>query len=270
VASAESQLALLLERPGENELAAAEAQVVSAETQLAQLQDRPKAEDVAVFEAQVGEAEVALSQAQSQLDDALITAPFSGVILGVEIREGEWGTPGAPAIVLTATEPLVLDVNVDEVDIAQVNEGQKAHLKFDALKDTRLDGEVTYIAPASTNVGGAVAYGVEVSFSRGDEPVRLGMTADVDIVIGSAEGVLLVPNRAITADRAAGRYFVDVPGPEGSTQRVEVRIGLRDELQTEIVDGLEEGTVVVLPQLPEQTERRFGPPGGGGGFGGGQ
>ena len=269
VASAESQLALLLERPGENELAAAEAQVVSAETQLAQLQERPKAEDVAVFESQVQEAEVALAQAQSQLDDALITAPFGGVILAVEIRDGEWATPGAPAIELAATEPLVLDVNVDEVDIAQVAEGQKAHLKFDALNDTRLDGEVSYIAPASTNVGGAVAYGVEVSFSSGEEPVRLGMTADVDIVVGSAEGVLLIPNRAITADRAAGRYYVDVPGPEGTTRQVEVTIGLRDETQTQIVEGLEEGAVVVLPQLPDQTERRFGPPGSGGSFGGG-
>jgi HlyD family secretion protein len=282
VAQAEAQLAQLLDRPTANELAAAEAQVAQAEAQLAQLQERPKAEDVAVFEAQVEEAVVALAQAQSQLEDAVITAPFDGAILAVEVREGEWATPGAPAFVMAATEPLILEVNVDEVDVAQLDEGQTAHLTFDALKDEELAGTVTYIAPASTNVGGAVAYPVEVSFSPGDLPVRLGMTADVDIVVASAGDALLVPNQAIESDRAAGLYYVIIPRTDGlreaaegdTTERVEVIIGLRDGSQTQIVEGLSEGDVVVLPQVPEQTEsqQRFGPGGqqGGGPFGGGQ
>jgi HlyD family secretion protein len=209
------------------------------------------------------------------LDDALITAPFNGTVLSVEIREGEWGTPGAPAIVLAATEPLILEANIDEVDVAQVSEGQVALLSFDALKGMQgepIPGEVTYIAPASTNVGGAVAYGMEVSFSPGDLPVRLGMTADVDIVADSAEDTLLVPNQAVESDRAAGRYYVTILRPDGTTERVEVVIGLRDESQTQILEGLEEGAAVVLPQVPEQisTEQQFGPPGGGqgGSFGG--
>jgi HlyD family secretion protein len=275
VAQAEAQMAQLLERPTASELAAAEAQVVQAEAQLAQLLELPKAEDVAVTQAQVEEAAVALAQAQSQLDDALITAPFDGAVLSVDIREGEWGTPGAPAIILAATEPLILQANVDEVDVAQIAEGQTAFLSFDALlgiQDEPVAGTVTYIAPASTDVGGAVAYGVEVSFSPGELPVRLGMTADVDIVADSAGNALLLPNQAIESDRAAGRYFVTLLHPDGTTERVEVVIGLRDESQTQIVEGLEEGAMVVLPQVPEQvmTERQFGPPGGGQGdrFGG--
>jgi multidrug efflux pump subunit AcrA (membrane-fusion protein) len=121
-------------------------------------------------------------------------------------------------------------------------------------------------------VGGAVAYGMEVSFSPGDLPVRLGMTADVDIVADSAEDTLLVPNQAVESDRAAGRYYVTILRPDGTTERVEVVIGLRDESQTQILEGLEEGAAVVLPQVPEQisTEQQFGPPGGGqgGSFGG--
>ena len=273
VAQAQAQLAQLLDQPSASALAAAEAQIVQAEAQLAQLLERPKDEDVAVFEAQLQEAEVALAQAQSQLDDAVIVAPYHGAILAVEVREGEWATPGAPAFIVAATEPLVLAVNVDEVDVAYLSEGQTAYLFFDALKDLQSEGtvgEVTYIAPASTNVGGAVAYPVEVSFSPGELPVRLGMTADVDIVIDSAEDALLVPNRAIEADRAAGRYYVHLPKSDGTTQRIEVQIGMRDENRTQILEGLKEGDIVVLPQVPEQTEteQRFGPRGGGG-FGGG-
>jgi HlyD family secretion protein len=277
VAQAEAQLAALLDQPSESALAAAETQIVQAEASLAALLDRPKAEDVAVFQAQVEEAQIALDQAQSQLEDALIVAPYDGAILTVQIQEGEWGSPGAPAITMAATEPLILEANIDEIDVALVSEGQTALLSFDALRDIQgegIAGTVTYIAPASTNVGGAVAYPIDVSFTPGDLPVRLGMTADVDIVVAGATDALLVPNQAIESDRAAGRYFVNVPRLDGTSQRVEVLIGLRDENQTEILDGLQEGDVVVLPQVPEQiqTQQGFGggPPGdgGGGGFGG--
>jgi len=273
VTQAESQLASLLERPTESELASAAAQVAQAESQLASLLERPKPEDVAVFQAQVDEAAIALAQAQSQLDDAVLTAPFDGKVIAVQVGEGEWATPGAPAIVIAATEPLILDVNVDEVDVAQLEEGQMAHLSFDAIKGEEVAGTVTYIAPSSTNVGGAVAYAVEIGFDPGDLPVRLGMTADVDIVVASAEGILLVPNRAIEADREAGRYYVTRQAPVGTTQRVEVRIGLRDEANTQIVEGLEEGEQLALPEVPvqSQSEQSFGPGGQGGmPFGGGR
>ncbi|MGD8463757.1 MAG: efflux RND transporter periplasmic adaptor subunit [Anaerolineae bacterium] len=264
VAQAEASLASLLERPTENELASAASQVAQAEASLASLLERPRSEDVAIYQAQAQEAAIALAQAQDQLEDATLTAPFTGKILEISVREGEWANPGAPALAIAATKPLILDVNVDEVDVAQLAEGQGAHLSFDALRGEVVDGTVTYIASSSTNVGGAVAYEVEVGFDPGDLPVRLGMTADVDIVVASAEDALLVPNQAIEADRSAGRYFVTRQTPSGEIQRVEVRIGSRDESNTEITEGLEEGDVVVLPQVPEQNsdERSFGPGGG--------
>jgi multidrug efflux pump subunit AcrA (membrane-fusion protein) len=98
------------------------------------------------------------------------------------------------------------------------------------------------------------------------------MTADVDVVTDSAEDALLVPNRAIEADRQAGRYYVNRQRADGTTERLEVIIGLRDEVNTQILEGLQEGDIVVLPKVPEQTpfEQQFGPPGGGGSrFGGG-
>ena len=96
------------------------------------------------------------------------------------------------------------------------------------------------------------------------------MTADVDVVTDSAEDALLVPNRAIEADRAEGRYYVTRQRGDGTTERLEVVIGLRDEVSTQILEGLEEGDIVVLPKVPEQTpfEQQFGPGGRGGSFGG--
>lgn len=271
VAQAESSLATLLERPSSSELASAEAQVAQAEASLASLLERPNPEDVAIQQAQVDEAAIALAQAADQEDDVLITAPFAGSILEVSVTEGEWASPGAPAIVLATVRPLILDVNVDEVDVAQLAEGQVAHLSFDALKGDEITGIVTHIAPASTDVGGAVAYGVQVSFEPGELSVRLGMTADVDIVASSAKDALLVPNRAIEADREEGRYYVTRQRSDGTTERVEVLIGIRNEAETEILQGVVDGDLLVLPVVPEQgaaVEDQFGPGGGGPPFGG--
>jgi HlyD family secretion protein len=273
VVQAEAQLAQLQARPTASELASAESQVAQAQAQLDQLKARPNAEDVAVSQAQMDEAAIALAQAQAQLDDAVITAPFDGTILTVRVNDGEWASPGSPAIVLAATETLALDVNVDEVDVAALAEGQTAYLSFDALKGGNATGTVTRIAPSSTNVSGAVAYPVEISFDPGQLPVRLGMTANVDVVVASAEGALLVPNRAIETDRAAGLYYVTRQLAGGSIQRLEVRIGLRDENNTQILEGLDEGDQVVLPELPSQSTGSTGfsgPFGGGGALKAGQ
>lgn len=253
VAQAEASRAALLERPTEAELASAAAQVAQARSTLAVLQQRPKTADVAVTQAQVDEASLALAQARDQLQDAVLLAPFDGTILAVNANEGEWATPGMPAVVLAATETLALEVNVDEVDVALMAEGQTAYLSFDAIKGQEITGTVTYLAPSSTNVGGAVAYGVEIGFEPGSLPVRLGMTADVEIVVAQADDALLAPNRAIEADRAAGRYYVTRQKAGGAAERLEVRIGLRDGDYTQIVEGLEEGDRLVLPTVPTQT-----------------
>jgi HlyD family secretion protein len=260
VASARAQLAQLEERPTGSELASAQAQVASAEASLAQLLARPEPEEVAVYQAQVEETVLALAQAQSESDSALITAPFAGTILSVQINEGEWASPGAPALVLAATQRLILDVNVDEIDVAHLSEGQRAYLSFDAIKGEEAVGTVSHIDPASTSVGGAVAYGVEIHFAPGELPVRLGMTADVEIVAARAEGALLVPNRAIEAERAAGRYYVTRQKADGPSERVEVRIGLRDGDYTQILEGLAEGDQLLLPEVPGQgsSEERSG------------
>lgn len=272
VAQAEASLAALLERPTGSELASAASQVSQAEASLAQLQSRPDPADMAVYQFQVQEAIVALDQARSQLEDGVIEAPFAGVIIAVQIQAGEWANPGSPAIVLAASQPLVLELNVDEVDVAQLAQGQTAYLSFDALKATDQDrvlGTVTQIDPASTNVGGAVAYGLQISFDPGTLPVRLGMTANVEIVVASADDALLVPNRAIEADREAGRYYVTRQRSGGTTERIEVQIGLRTETNTQIVEGLAEGDRLVLPQVPAQSEsQQFGGPSGGGFMGG--
>jgi HlyD family secretion protein len=89
------------------------------------------------------------------------------------------------------------------------------------------------------------------------------MTSDVDIVVASADDALLVLNRAIEADRETGQYFVTRQGALGTSERVEVQIGLRDESDTQILEGVSEGDTLVLPEVPAQgQDDGFSGPGG--------
>ncbi|MCG2768776.1 MAG: efflux RND transporter periplasmic adaptor subunit [Chloroflexota bacterium] len=239
----------LWESPTEQSITMAQSQVDQAEAQLAQMLERPKAEDVALTKAQYDESALALALAKDALDDAVLTAPFSGTVLQVSVSVGDWASPGMPAVVVADTDVLILDVNVDELDIAEIAEGQMARLTFEALPKEDVVGTVVHIAPSSKNVSGAVAYLVEISFEPGDLPVRLGMTTNVDIVTSRVEDVLVVPNQAIESDREAGRYYVTrLVSPE-NVERIEVEIGLRDEYTTQILSGVDEGDVLLMPQI---------------------
>lgn len=268
VRQAETSLAQLKTSPTASELAAAAAQVAQAQAQLAQLQAQPNVDDIAVAQASVDQAQVSLQEAQSQLDNAMLKAPFDGTVVAVNVEQGEWGSPGSPAFVLDNTTALFVDIQVDEVDVAQLAEGQAVHLRFSALGGQTVDGTLARIAPSATTVGGAQAYDARIAFAAGEMPVRLGMTAEVSIVVARADDALLVPNRAITADREAGRYYVTLQHSGGMTDQVEVQIGLRDAQgqQTQILEGVSEGDRLVLPQVQASTEQSqgFGMFGGGG------
>jgi HlyD family secretion protein len=269
----------LSDPPTEAELAAAQSQVAQARSQLEQVLDRPRDEDVAVAQAQVEEAALALAQAQESLEDLQIVAPFEGTVVSVTVVEGELASLGAPAIVIADTQHLVVEALVDEHDVAQIHVGGETRLSFEALPKEEVIGTVSWIASAATQAGGGVAYAVDVAFDPGDLPVRIGMTSDVEIVAAAVEDALLVPNRAVTADREAGRYFVTQLDASGREEVVEVSVGLISETYTEVTSGLREGDVVALAQITggndaAQSELPFGGTGiglmSGGQLGGGE
>jgi HlyD family secretion protein len=248
VQQAELSLAKLQAPPQAEDVAAARAQVQQAQAQLAQLDERPSVEEIAVTQASVNEAELALKLARQSLSNARLEAPFAGTVLSVNVNEGEWAAPGSPAVRIADTGTLVLDVLLDEVDVAQVHEDQAVRLTFDALPSQMAEGMVDRMAPGATQTSAGQAYGVTVHFVRGELPVRVGMSAKVDIVTQHVNDALLVSNRAIEADRAAGRYYVNRKTALGS-ERVEVKIGLRDDNATQIVEGLEVGDTILQPTI---------------------
>lgn len=260
--AAKASFELTMRDPTEAELAGAASAVAQAEATLARLLEGVSDEDLLLAQIQVQQAQVSLDQARHQLDGTELTAPHAGTITYVGIQEGELAG-GQPAFVLTDLSEYHLDVSVDEIDIGPVALNQSVNVTLDALPGTTLGGRVDRIADTAQLDSGIAAYNVTIRLNPTEAPLRVGMTANVDIVTEQREGILLVPNRFVRIDRTTGQASVDRLAGE-TIQPIEIQIGLRDESVSQVLAGLAEGDIVVLVKESSREQLRrameMGPP----------
>ena len=252
--AAQANFELTMRKPTTAELASARSAVIQAESSLARLQEGVSEEEILLAQLQVQQAQLSLDQAQHQLEGTVLVAPHQGTITLVGIQEGEL-TGGQPAFVLTDLSRYHVEVDVDEIDIGRVAVGQRVTVALDALPGEGLAGEIDQIASTAQTETGIVSYRVTVSLLPTEALLRSGMTANVEIVTESRENVLLVPNRFVSIDRLTGRTFVDkLVGNE--IQPVEIQVGLRDEVYSEVLAGLQEQDTIVLVQESSEDQLR--------------
>ena len=269
---AKAQAALTEEGANQAEIAAARNQIVQAEVQLRQAQSNvvtaqnnlqtllngADVEDVRVAQAQVRQAQLSQLQAENSLSSTQLTASTNGVISQVNVRQGEL-TGALAAIVLTNLDSFHMTVLVDEIDVRQVAVGQTVRLSVDALPDRDLTGRVTEIAPVANNVSGVIAYEVTVTPDPSDAPLRAGMSATAIITTAQVENVILLPNRFIQLDRETDQAFV-YKMVNNQPVLQEVELGLRNEQESQILAGLNDGDSVALVSRSagEQLRQIFG------------
>ncbi len=233
--------------PALADTASAEAAVAQAQSALDDLIEGPSEADIAAAEADVEQARINLENASDAAAQATIRAPYDGVITTVAFNPGELASGTIAKIVDSDSLEVVLEV--DEVDVADLVVGQPAIVTLETWPNVEIESEVVRIAPApvSTGLGDSaiITYEVRLSLGETDLPVRVGMTANANLITAEKEDVLLVPNAAIIADRGAGTYSVNLVTAEG-VQSVDVTIGLRDDDYTEITSGLQEGDQILI------------------------
>ncbi len=237
-------------------LYSAAAQLAQARAQLEELEKYPTEEDLAIARAQVRQAEIALEQARLNLENATLKAPFDGLVADISIVVGGTAGPGTPAITLVDLSSLEVETQLVEVDVDKVKEGQEVEISFDALPDRTYRGKVVRVGRVGQTVQGVVNYPVTIQIENPDERIRVGMTANLNILVGRAENVLLVPARAIQSRQ--GKQIVMVKRGENFIP-VPVKVGMSSETMAEIVEGdIKEGDLVMV-SLPQQILRPSGP-----------
>ncbi|MFP3904280.1 MAG: efflux RND transporter periplasmic adaptor subunit, partial [Armatimonadota bacterium] len=197
--------------------------------------------------AEVARAEAALANARAKLAYATIEAPITGVIGTVTTQEGETVAAGlsAPTFVeIIDLGRLEVDAFVDEVDIGKVKVGQKAQFTVDAFPDRTFAGHVRAIYPDAVIQDNVVYYDVVIEIEDDYAGLlRPQMTTNVTIFLETREDVLFVPNGAVHREQGETVAYVV---RDGSSERRVVEIGVRQDGEAEVVEGLKEGEEVLL------------------------
>ena len=225
------------------QIAAAEAQRDTAEYQ----QARVPAQKAAAYAA-LESAETALDQAQANLEKATLRAPMAGTILSVSVERGDTVTT-AGADLFTIADLGAFEVTADfaESDIVEIVEGQSVRLEFDALPDETREGEVTHVAlqgVVDASGGSLTTYEVTVSVPDPPALLRVGMTAQVDIITAENADVVAAPVAALNVK--GDQTVVNVISPGGTVAEVVVETGSQGSNFVEITSGLEGGETVVI------------------------
>jgi HlyD family secretion protein len=167
----------------------------------------------------------------------ILRAPIDGVVTAKDAWAGQYLTGGSHAFSLQSNGDFELKADVDELDVANVQEGQNAIVRVDAFPGRTFTGTVSSISSVAKTSGGVATYEVTVSLESSGE-LRDGMTASMDIVTHEARDILLVPSDAIRTEN--GQSYVET----GDGRKVTVETGISDSDSVEIVSGLEEGDLV--------------------------
>lgn len=176
-----------------------------------------------------------LAVARQRLRDAVIRAPFQGVVQARHVAAGSFVQTGDPVVTLVRTHPLRYRAGVPEREAAGVRANQKVRIHIEGTERI-VDATITRVSPALDLASRSLV--VEVDVPNSDGSLRAGLFAEAEIVVDPERTVLSVPATAVGAFAGVHKVWVV---REGSVQQQVVRIGQARNGQMEIVSGLDEG-----------------------------
>jgi HlyD family secretion protein len=240
--------------------------------------------DQATAQLAQAEATVAIKQAmvesaQANLGYCKITAPVDGIVISRKVDAGQTVIAAMTTPVLFTIAQDITKMNitaaVSEADVGQVRTGQSVDFTVDAFPDDVFHGRVTQVRKAPTTTQNVVTYETIITVNNPAQKLFPGMTADVSILVAQRTNALEIPNTALRYTPPQGAAFEQTPptklqrsqqlvyalGSGGTKLRpVVVKTGITDGVNTEILEGVTEGTQVVASTLSSTAK--------GGGFGG--
>ena len=200
-------------------------------------------------------------------------ATASGTVIERKVNEGEMVTSsinaygeGTVVMQIANLSHMIVQSNINEVDIAKFQVGQKATIKLDALPYESYSGSIVKIAPKAITINNAKVFPVEISINATGDTAKPGMTAAISIQGESRQDVIVIPIGAVFADDKNQDvvYMVsaDTLQTEDKAQKKKpearlIKLGANDFHQVEITDNLKEGEIILLKEPDLDMDVKF-------------
>ena len=179
---------------------------------------------------------------ETRVSDADVRSPQEGVVLARFIEPGEVVAVNQSLFKVGDVRSLLLEVRIDEADVARVREGLRVVASLHAFPDQTFAGSVFVVLPDADR--DTKSYLAKVKLDTPPAGMRSGMTAEVNIVVTERDNVLLSPADAIK-DGQVWRV------KDGRATKVRVKVGIHDLLRSEVQSGLDEGDLVAVTGIDQ-------------------
>jgi macrolide-specific efflux system membrane fusion protein len=186
-------------------------------------------------------------------------APSDGTVVAVSVEVGQSvnANNSSPTIVKLANlDKMVVKAEISEADVPRVEPGQQVYFTILGDPDTRINATLRAVEPAPDSIASddatsissstAVYYNGLFDVDNPGHKLRISMTAQVTIVLKSADDVLTVPASVLGRKGRDGSYTLQVwDQQQEAAEPRQVTIGLNNNVTAEVLSGLEEGDLVV-------------------------
>lgn len=198
-----------------------------------------------------------VSKTNASASSTLIRSTVTGLILDIPVKVGNsvilanTFNDGTTIATVANMNDLIFRGNIDETEVGRLTTGMTMKITIGALQDLKFDARLEYISPKATDQNGANQFEIKaaVNLPTSSEQIRSGYSANAEIVIAEARGVLSVPESAIEfSGNDTFVYVVKGNGKEKTYERRKVTTGLSDGINIEIRSGLKKGETVRGPK----------------------
>lgn len=230
----------------EEEKQAMSSSLYTSQKTFTNLEKQYKDADETIKSAQASLAEMNL--AYSATKDSLTKSPYSGKVFNLKKTVGDSvGTVSSrePFLVLANLDSMIIEFQISEFNINKIKLGDKVEVKFDAILDQIVMGEVVGMDTVGNQQLGTVTYGVTIRLTPDKkqlELIRPAMTANITIVTNKKADALTIPRSSIKLDKA--KYYAVIL-EKGKQKMVELKLGLIGTDTVEVLEGVTDNTQVL-------------------------
>lgn len=225
--------------------------------------------DIRALTAQAVQARIAVDTARVNLGYTRIVSPMAGTIVAIPVEQGQTvnAVQSTPTMVKVARlDTMTVEAQISEADVIKVKAGLPSYFTVLGAPEQRYQARLRAIEPApdtinddttsSSSTSTAVYYHGLFEVENPEGALRIGMTAQVHIVLATERNALVIPAIALSGDR------VQVVDEAGHPQWRPVKVGLNNKVDAQILAGLAAGEAVVVSQLTAKSQQsgRMGPP----------
>ncbi|TBN01844.1 efflux RND transporter periplasmic adaptor subunit [Hyunsoonleella flava] len=177
-----------------------------------------------------------------------IIAQISGTILEIPVREGDQViqsnnfNAGTTIATIADMSNMLFEGKVDEAEVGKLEEGKDIKVVLGAINDKEFPAKLTFVAPKGIEENGAVQFTIKANVKLDSiANIRAGYSANAEIDLEGKDSVLAIKEALLQYKRSSDKPFVEIQNEDGKFKRKDVKIGISDGINVEILDGVEEG-----------------------------